>query len=69
MTPRPNCAGLPVTCISVSTVTLVWPLPASLMVSVALAEAVPLPRESRPWASTTTLWLVLSRSTKVPLPL
>ena len=68
MTPRPNWAGLPVICISVRTLTFVLP-PSSVIVSVALADAVPLPRESRPWASTTTLWLVRSRSTNVPLPL
>ncbi len=68
MTPRPNCAGLPVTERSVTTSTSVAP-DASAIETVTLAPAVPLPRLSFPLASTTNRWAASSFSTKVPEPL
>jgi hypothetical protein len=53
MTPRPNCAGLPVIARSVSTETSVPPEVAGSMARVTFAPAVPLPRLSLPLASTT----------------
>ena len=52
MTPRPNCAGLPVIARSVTTSTSVES-PAAVSEAVTLAPAVPLPRLSLPLASTT----------------
>ena len=53
ITPRPNCAGLPVTARSVTTSTSVRSAPAALIERVTFAPAVPLPRLSLPLASTT----------------
>ena len=68
MTPRPNCAGLPVMARSVCTDTSVEPF-ASVIVTTTLAPAVPLPRLSLPLASTTNRCAASSFSTKVPVPL
>ena len=68
MTPRPNCAGLPVIARSVSTFTSVES-PLASIESVTVAPAVPLPRLSLPFASTTNRWFVSSFSVNVPLPL
>jgi hypothetical protein len=54
ITPRPNCAGRPVTVMEVRTTTRVWP-PSSCSEEVTLAAAVPLPRVSLPEASRTTV--------------
>ena len=67
ITPRPNWAGFPVTARSVTISTFV-PVPSGAMVKVALAPAVPLPRLSRPLASTTRRRATSSFSTKVPEP-
>ena len=67
MTPRPNCAGLPVTARSVTTSALV-PSPSGDREMVTLAPAVPLPRLSLPLASMTARWAASSRSTNDPLP-
>ena len=71
MTPRPNCAGLPVMARSVTTTTSVAPAsPAdSAIVMVTAAPAVPLPRLSLPLASTTIRCAASSFSVNVPLPL
>ncbi len=67
ITPRPNCAGLPVIDRSVSTVTSVAsPLP--VIVAVTVAPAVPLPRLSLPFASSTNRCAPSSFSRKVPDP-
>jgi hypothetical protein len=63
MTPRPNWAGRPVMVMSVTIVTAVRFGPSATIVPVTVAFAVPLPRESRPVASMTTLWLASSRVT------
>ena len=68
ITPRPNCAGLPVICSSVTTSTRVDEGPSSSNVAVTCAPAVPLPRLSRPFASSTSRRPASSRSTKVPEP-
>jgi hypothetical protein len=68
MTPRPNCAGLPVIARSVATSTRVVPSPASVRLAVTVAPAVPLPRLSLPFASTTKRPAASSCSTKVPEP-
>ncbi len=52
MTPRPNCAGLPVTARSVTTSARV-PVPSGESSMVTVAPAVPLPRLSLPLASMT----------------
>ena len=53
MTPRPNCAGLPVIARSVVTLTLVEDPPSSCSCAVIVALAVPLPRASLALASIT----------------
>ncbi len=68
MTPRPNCAGLPVIARSVTTTTSVES-PLAVIVADTLAPAVPLPRLSLPLASIFIEWLASSFSTNVPEPL
>ena len=68
ITPRPNCAGLPVIARSVCTWTSVDSAD-PFMVRVTVAPAVPLPRLSLPLASTTKRRAVSSFSVNVPLPL
>ena len=68
MTPRPNCAGLPVIARSVCTSVGAAGRPRR-MPSVTVAPAVPLPRLSLPLASTTNRCAVSSFSVKVPEPL
>ena len=68
ITPRPNWAGLPVMARSVSTSTRVE-APASVIVAMTCAPAVPLPRLSLPLASITIRRADSSFSTKVPEPL
>ena len=68
MTPRPNWAGLPVIARSVTTVTSVEPPPASAIEAVTVAPAVPLPRLSLPFASTTNRLAAASFSTNFPDP-
>jgi hypothetical protein len=63
MTPRPNCAGRPVIVMSVTMVTAVLSGPSATIEPVTVALAVPLPRESRPLASMTTLCASASRVT------
>src|ERR1700754_1577611 len=67
MTPRPNCAGLPVIDRSGGTSTLVED-PPSADVRGTVAPAVPLPRLSLPLASTTKRRAASSFSTNVPWP-
>ena len=68
MTPRPNCAGRPVTLRSVTTCTLVEP-PASVSCAVTVAPAVPLPRASLPEASMTARCAASSREANFASPL
>ncbi len=68
MTPRPNCAGLPVIARSVLTSTLVESEPSSANVAVTVAPAVPLPRLSLPLASITNVCAASSFSRNVPAP-
>ena len=56
ITPRPNCAGLPVTSRSVVTSTWVASTPSGESWIVAVAPAVPLPRLSLPSALMTAWW-------------
>jgi hypothetical protein len=67
ITPRPNCAGLPVTDRSVVTSTRV-PSPEGASWIVTVAPAVPLPRLSLPLASMTARYAWSSRSRNVPAP-
>ena len=67
-TPRPNCAGRPVTLRSVSTTTLVSLSPVGSSRACTVAPAVPLPRLSVPFASSTTRRAASSRWRKRPLP-
>src|SRR5437763_1135553 len=68
ITPRPNCAGLPVTLRSVRTCTfVVEPSPTSCAVTVA--PAVPLPRDSLPLASMTARCAASSLLAKRASPL
>ncbi len=67
MTPRPNCAGLPVIDRSVVTSIRV-PSPDGASSNVTVAPAVPLPRLSLPLASMTARCAVSSRSMNCPLP-
>ncbi len=67
ITPRPNCAGLPVMARSVLTSTAV-PSPSGVSCARTVAAAVPLPRLSLPLASKRAVWLASSRSRKVPVP-
>ena len=66
MTPRPNCAGLPVIARSVCTSTRVEPEPSSAKVAVTVAPAVPLPCLSLPFASITNLRAASSRNVPAP---
>src|SRR5258705_5036013 len=66
--PPPNWASLPTILRSVSTVTLLRS-PASCTPKVMVAAAFPVPRASRPRASTTPRCVSASRSTKCALPL
>src|SRR6266568_570321 len=67
MTPRPNCAGRPVTLSVVYTTTWVWPL-SFRSVERTLADAVPLPRVSLPDASRVMDRASSSRSTNRAVP-
>lgn len=67
ITPRPNCAGRPVTARSVVTETTVAPS-FSARVPVTVARAVPWPRTSLPRAASTTRCAVPSRSSKTAVP-
>ncbi len=67
ITPRPNCAGRPVTVMVVRTCTRVWPF-SSCSEDRIVAEAVPLPRVSLPDASSTTVLVASSFSVKRALP-
>ncbi len=66
-TPRPNCAGLPVTFRSVSTSTSVLS-PLSMRRQVISALAVPVPRVSLPLPSMTATCVASSLDTKDALP-
>ena len=68
MTPRPNCAGLPVTVRSVVTSARVALSPSEVSRIVTVAPAAPLPRLSLPLASITARRDWSSRSTKEPDP-
>ena len=61
ITPRPNCATLPVMLRSVSMFTVV-PSPSGASVAVTVADALPWPRVSRPSAWSTTLRFASSAS-------
>ena len=67
ITPRPNCAGRPVTVMLVRTRTRVWPA-SSCSEERTVAEAVPLPRVSLPAASSTTVLVASSFSVKRAVP-
>ena len=67
MTPRPNCAGLPVTARSVTTSARA-PLPSGVSWIVTVAPAVPFPRLSLPFASITARWPWSSLATNDPDP-
>src|SRR6185503_1346089 len=66
--PLPNCASLPTTFRSVSTVTRVCP-PASCSCAVTVAAALPVPRDSLPLPSMTARCSSRFCSTKCTLPL
>ena len=67
ITPRPNCAGRPVTVMLVRTTTRVWPA-SSWSEEWTVAAAVPLPRVSLPDASSTTVLVSSSRSVNRAVP-
>ena len=69
ITPRPNCAGRPVTFIVVCMVTRVpYPEASGSREARTVADAVPAPRVSLPEASTTTTRVSASRSVNVAVP-
>ena len=67
ITPRPNCAGLPVTFRLVCTVTCVLS-PSPVNSDRTEADAVPAPRVSLPDASSVTTPAALSRSVNLAFP-
>src|SRR5215211_5627834 len=67
--PRPNCATLPVICMSVSTRTRTLPFPSSCRIEVMVAEAVPCPRASLPSARITARCSDSSASSILTVPL
>ena len=68
MTPRPNCATLPVMLRSVSMLTVVL-VPSGTRVAVTVADALPCPRVSRPLAEMTARCADSSTSVKRAVPL